>query len=131
MDTNVHKQAITKITGLQVGEREGVWVVKDTEGWRALTPEEVISSDAESEKLMLDNAVPKIITMRQARLALLKAGLLETITASIWSMPQDVVIEWEYASDVMRDSPTITALATALSLSKDQVDQLFIEGAKL
>lgn len=129
MDTNVHKQAITKITGLQVGEREGVWVVKDTEGWRALTPEEVISS--ESEKLMLDNAVPKIITMRQARLALLKAGLLETITASIGSMPQDVAIEWEYASDVMRDSPTITALATALSLSKDQVDQLFIEGAKL
>jgi hypothetical protein len=131
MDTNVLKQAITKVTGLQVGERNGSWVVKDSEGWRSLTSEEIDSSDLEYEKLISENAVPKIITMRQARLALLKAGLLETITASIGSMPQNVVIEWEYASDVMRDSPTITALASALSLSKEQVDELFIEGAKL
>jgi len=131
MDTNVLKPAITKVTGLQVGERNGSWVVKDSEGWRSLTSEEIDSSDLEYEKLISENAVPKIITMRQARLALLKAGLFETIAASIGSMPQNVVIEWEYASDVMRDSPTITALASALSLSKEQVDELFIEGAKL
>lgn len=74
---------------------------------------------------------PQSVTMRQARLALLQAGLLSTINAGISAMPEDVQIEWEFATTVERTSPLVATLATALSLDEAALDQLFAAGALL
>jgi len=131
MELSAYKKAISNITGLQVGERDGIWVVKDGEEWRSLTAQEELSIKSEYDRIYHDLMVPKVITMRQARLALNSAGLLGTITQSISSMPMEVQIEWEYTSEVFRDSPTIKTLQTAMGLSDMQVDQIFIDGSKL
>lgn len=78
---------------------------------------------------------PMIITMRQARLALLGAGLLDDVNAAIDALPEPnrsaAQIEWEYAAEVRRDSRLIAVLASALGLDETQVDALFITGASL
>lgn len=76
--------------------------------------------DAEGE------APPTAVTARQARLALLAAGLLDTVETAIATLPQAERIEWEYASEIRRDHPLIVSLAAALSLTAVQVDALFI-----
>lgn len=75
--------------------------------------------------------VPKAISMRQARLALLAAGLLDTVNTGIKAMPQAAQIEWEFASEVRRDNALISTLATALNLSSSALDAMFTTGSKL
>lgn len=79
--------------------------------------------------------IPDAITMRQARLALLDAGLLATVDQAIASMSgvegEAARIEWEYAMEVRRDSPLIAALGPALGLTGEQIDALFVAGAGL
>jgi hypothetical protein len=75
--------------------------------------------------------VPTVITMRQARLALLGAGLLDTVNAGISAMPQAAQIEWEYAQEVRRDNALISTLAANLGLDSAAVDMLFTAGAAL
>ncbi len=76
-----------------------------------------------------------IVTMRQARLALLGAGLLPQVNAAIAAMPgvegDAARIEWEYAQEVRRDSPIVAGLSAALNLSASDLDTLFAEAAKL
>lgn len=80
-------------------------------------------------------AVPYAVTMRQARLALLQAGLLDDIDAAINSLPspskEAARIEWEYSQEVQRDKPLVLALAPALGLDESQLDALFIAAAAL
>ena len=75
--------------------------------------------------------VPKSISMRQARLALLAAGLLDTVNAGIKAMPPAAQIEWEFAGEVRRDNALIATLATALGLDVAALDHLFTQGAAL
>lgn len=79
--------------------------------------------------------VPLQVTLRQAKLALLGAGLLETVDATIAALegPAGVAarIEWEYAQTVDRTSPLVQGLAAALSLSDEQLDDLFEVAAGL
>lgn len=69
------------------------------------------------------------VTMRQARLALLAAGKLSAVNAAIAAMPGELGeaarIEWEFASDVRKDSPLIAGLAASLGLSPGELDALF------
>lgn len=72
------------------------------------------------------NKVPEVVSMRQARLALFKQGLLSTITTAIESSTdEELKIEWEYATTVRRDLPNLIALATSLGLTSDDLDNLF------
>ena len=79
--------------------------------------------------------VPQEITARQARLVLLHAGLLETVKHALASLPgvegEAARIEWEYATEIRRDSPLIGALAPMLVMTEAQVDALFVSGAAL
>ena len=80
-------------------------------------------------------AVPQSISMRQARLALLGAGLLATVETSIDNLEEPdksaARIEWEYATEMRRDHHLIAALAVEMQLSEQQVDDLFIAAAGL
>ncbi len=79
--------------------------------------------------------VPQAVTMRQARLALLGAGILSSIDAAIDAMPspqkEAARIEWEYSQEVHRDQPLVLALAPALGLTDAQIDALFIAASAL
>jgi len=79
--------------------------------------------------------VPQVVTMRQARLALLNATLLQAVIDAVDAIPgtqgNAAKIEWEYAQEVRRDSMLVAYIATALSLTDAQLDELFTEGALL
>lgn len=80
-------------------------------------------------------AVPEVVTMRQARLALLGAGLLAQVNAAVANMPgaegDAARIEWEYAQEVRRDSPLVAALSAALGLTDETLDNLYKVAAGL
>jgi len=80
-------------------------------------------------------AVAEVVTMRQARHALLGAGLLAQVNTAVANMPgaegDAARIEWEYAQEVRRDSPLVAALSAAFGWTSAQLDDLFTEGAKL
>lgn len=79
--------------------------------------------------------VPAAVTMRQARLALLGAGLLDQVDTAIAAATgtdgKEAQITWEYSSDVMRTNPIFQQLSAALGLTSGQIDDLFISAAKL
>jgi hypothetical protein len=75
------------------------------------------------------SAVPQAVTMRQARLALLSAGLLDQVNAAITDPAAR--IEWEYATTVERNSSLVQSLASGLGLTEPQLDDLFTLAATL
>ena len=76
------------------------------------------------------NLIPKIITMRQARLQLLEVGLLDYIEALV-ALDRKSQIEWEYANQIERESPLITILGQALNLDSDAIDNMFREASQI
>lgn len=79
--------------------------------------------------------VPQEVTMRQARLALLNAGLLDAAQGVIDALPQpqrrQAQIEWEYALSVRRDHPLIALMISEGLATAAQVDGLFVSAAGL
>lgn len=80
--------------------------------------------------------VPASVTMRQARLALLGAGLLDDVDAAIAAIPdatqrRAATIEWEYAQTVDRASPFAQQMAAGLGITQQQLDALFVQAATL
>jgi hypothetical protein len=79
--------------------------------------------------------VPPIVSMRQARLALLNAGKLALVDTAIENMtsPQreKAQIYWEYSTQVSRFGPMTITIGSAVGLSSEEIDTLFIEAAKL
>lgn len=74
-------------------------------------------------------AVPGSVTMRQARLALLAADLLDDVEAAVAAAGRAAQIEWEYAQEVQRGHPLIAAVQQAQGLSDAQIDALFVAAA--
>jgi hypothetical protein len=76
-----------------------------------------------------------VVTMRQARLALLQVGKYADVSTAIASMPEPqktaATIEWEYASTVERSSAFVASMATALGLTAAEMDSLFALAASL
>ena len=75
------------------------------------------------------------VTMRQARIALLEVGLLDSVESAIASIPDPVQrkkaeIEWNYSQEVQRHNGFVSVLAPMLGLTDEQTDQLFMR-AKL
>lgn len=75
--------------------------------------------------------VPQSVSMRQARLALLAAGLLGAVETAITQAGAAATIEWEYATSVDRTYGLVPAMATALGLTGEQLDALFVAAAAL
>lgn len=79
--------------------------------------------------------VPASVTMRQARLALLGAGLLDDVETAIAALPspqkEAAKIEWEYSQEVQRHNGFVSVLAPMLGMTAEQTDALFIGAATL
>jgi len=73
------------------------------------------------------------VSMRQARLALLGAGLLAQVNDAVAAMlgveGEAARIEWEYATEVSRESPLVAGLIASLGLTEAQLDALFVAAA--
>ncbi|CAJ49088.1 hypothetical protein ACLQ9F_11885 [Bordetella avium] len=96
------------------------------EGLVAMTDDEV---KAHLSAPPSHTVAPTSVTMRQARLALLKLGLLAQVNAAVASVPGEegeaARIEWQFAGSVERGSELVEALSQALGWSSAQLDELF------
>ena len=75
--------------------------------------------------------VPAKVTRRQARQALLLAGLLDDVQPAINAIPDPVQrglaqIEWDDSQEFERNRPLLIQLGAALGLDSAALDQLFI-----
>ena len=75
--------------------------------------------------------VPLSVSRRQAKRALLAAGLLSSVEAAVAGASAEVQIDWADALEFRRDSPTIAALAAGLGLTGAQIDDLFRTAATI
>ena len=83
------------------------------------------------DEMRARNPVPQQVTMRQARLALLSAGLLDDVEAVISAAGRAAQLEWEYAAVVDRSNPAVAIVQQQKALTDAQIDDLFREAAKL
>jgi hypothetical protein len=85
--------------------------------------------------------VPQSVTRRQARQALLLAGLLDNVAPAIAALddgtPQGAQvkrmaeIEWEDSLEFMRTRPLVAQIGAAIGLDAAGLDELFIQAAGL
>jgi hypothetical protein len=81
--------------------------------------------------ITVEPAPVTVVSMRQARLALLAAGLLDDANAAVAAAGQAAQIEWEFSNEVRRDNALIAALAGPLGLDAAALDALFEQAATL
>ncbi|MFN8994310.1 MAG: hypothetical protein ACK5X3_11705 [Pseudomonadota bacterium] len=76
--------------------------------------------------------VPSEIQMWQARAMLIRMNMLASVNAAVAASGNaEIQNAWEYAPNVVRRSAFVNAMAGALGLTDEQIDNLFIEGAKI
>jgi hypothetical protein len=93
----------------------------------AITDEEAQTIHAEIEAnqpVIIPN-----ISMRQARLALLKDNLLSTVDSAITT--DEKRIWWDYSTTVERSNPLVIEVLTALGKTSEEIDTMFIGAAEL
>lgn len=77
------------------------------------------------------NPVPQSISPAQARLALIQAGLYQTVLDTVAVATDDVKVYWEYANTFERTNPILNSMASAIGITDEQLDELFRYGARL
>jgi hypothetical protein len=79
--------------------------------------------------------VPQTVSMAQARLALIGAGLFPAIDAGLKALPEPqrttALTAWEYAPTVSRNGSLVTTLAGQFGLTEKQLDDLFTAAAAI
>jgi hypothetical protein len=77
--------------------------------------------------------VPQIVSRFQAKAALLNAGLLDQVEAMMAdpATPTVTRMAWAEVTEFNRQSPTVLSMASALSLTEQQLDDLFIAAAAI
>lgn len=77
-------------------------------------------------------SVPQEVSARQARLALLSAGLLGTVEALVAASTDPALkIEWEYATVLRRDNVSLVSMWEGLGRTKEELDALFVAAAAI
>ncbi|MBV5329133.1 MAG: hypothetical protein JZU65_16150, partial [Chlorobium sp.] len=79
--------------------------------------------------------IPQSITPRQGRIMLSRAGLLDTVKELLANKTGqagvEARIEFETAAQWERDWPLLLSASSEVGLTNAQVDQMFVDGAKL
>ena len=71
-----------------------------------------------------------VITPLQARRGLRAAGLLPAFNAWLATQAEELVEEWEYATEVRRDGAVLSAAFAALGHSAADLDAFFVAAAQ-
>ncbi len=120
------------------------WTITSTyTGYPIATPTGIAQGSLEVQQLNLVGSstqplpstigqpVPTQVTMRQARLVLLSAGLLDTVNNAVNAAGTAAQITWEYATAIERQDPLLIQLMSVCGITSDQMDQMFIQAATL
>lgn len=80
--------------------------------------------------------IPSVITMRQARLAMLSSGLLDKVEPAIATIEgadkkSIAEIEWQFSQSIERSAPWFSEITNAMGLTSEQVDSLFKQAGEL
>ena len=77
--------------------------------------------------------VPQSVTAFQAKAALLQADLLDDVENMMAdpATPRIVKLAWTEALTFERQSPTVVAMGSALGLTDEQLDALFVAGSQI
>lgn len=73
----------------------------------------------------------QVVSMRQARLALLQFGLLDAVNQIVETSDEAVKISWEFSTQVERMNPLVQTIATSLEWTEEQLTELFVTAAGL
>jgi hypothetical protein len=125
--------AIGRLRPLAVyGWPDGATSMDDID-WRDERPK---PTQAEIDQVAALPVVPPQVTRRQARQALLLAGLLDAVQPAIDGLADPMQrrlmqIEWDDAQSFDRHRPSLLALAARIGLSDSQLDALFVQAAAL
>lgn len=91
---------------------------------------EVVEIPLTQEELAERNSqviiIPNAISPRQIRMALTRTDLRVQIEQIVQSGDQDLKDWYEYSTTFERNNPQVEAMATALGLTSQQVDDLWI-----
>lgn len=102
--------------------------------WSTKTNDWVLNKTraAALEAQAIKDAVPKIVSMVQAKCALLRFGLLDDVEAAMLTdaVPREAKIYWT-GTTVRREDATVSMMAAMLKLTDAQVDDLFTLAATL
>lgn len=83
-------------------------------------------------KPVIPEVVPRSITRRQFKLALLGMGLLDDVETAIAASPDRALqISYADALDFERNNPLVLAMSAMLGKTEAELDALFIAGSKL
>ena len=69
--------------------------------------------------------LPSVVSMRQARLALHRTGVLPRVTNAIINSSEEDKITWEYSTEVNKADPVVQRIAAGLNLTPTELDDLF------
>lgn len=69
--------------------------------------------------------VPQSVSPRQARLALLAAGLLDQVEAAVTTAGGATKIAWDHANSIKRTDPNVLSVGARLAMTDSQIDDLF------
>lgn len=99
-----------------------------------ITPFESLIAEVQANRQPLvpqPVTIPSVVTMRQARVALLRMGLLSIVTNTINSGTEEDKITWEFSTEIARDFPLVQNMKVPLGLSEQDLDNLFILASTL
>jgi hypothetical protein len=119
------------MSSVQYNRKAGTVTVTADDGTERIWPLATFEADPAACVAQTGNGinapVPATIKASQARVALHRAGLLASVTALVDNPATDAEIKifWEYEVDLDRDSPALNAMAGALGLTQEQLDDLF------
>lgn len=124
--TQVVSEVVPELTALGHWEQRWSVVPKFTEYTDDLevlhTVVEQLATQAEATRVA---AVPSKVSMRQARLALLQNGLLDTVNTNVGQLSPEAQIEWEYAIEVQKADDLVLSMKALLNWTDVQLDDLF------
>ena len=124
--------AVAPINGVCVGswEDRATWVI-DFQS-TATAPQKVAAAAVVAAYDPAAIPVPVQVTNYQGRQALINAGLFNVVDGIVAaSTDLNLKNAWDYAPNLLRDSPFIASLKSAASLTDAQIDELFTAAAAI
>ena len=92
-----------------------------------MTPEEIATIAAESH--LIKSPIP--ISPRQIRMALTRVDLRAQVEGAVAAGDQDLKDWWEFSTIFERENLQVEAMAAALGVTSEQVDDIWKLGATL
>ena len=113
-----------------------IWAFEDDGSQDSLITPDMVAVSGPLTTAYEPPSTPQVVTRRQARQALLLAGRLQDVQPTIDAIADPVQrgmvqIEWDDSLEFHRQRPTLIALATAIGMTVEDLDNLFAQAAAL